>query len=118
MPHFWCLAIRFKEDYKDGGFPVLPVQLGVPRTLYHMGLYVFAYVGVALSAPFFLTANVLYLVLVLPISMKVLWEFFKYHNEKAEKSWLPFFMWVNGSLLVYLAVPVMDKWLYWMVSYV
>lgn len=118
MPHFWCLAIRFREDYKSGGVPVLPVRLGIPRTMYHIGLYVFAYVGVALAAPWFLHAHVLYLALVLPISLKVIWEFFKYLEQKSERSWLPFFLWINFSLIVYLAVPVMDKWLYWMVQYV
>ena len=114
MPHFWCLAIRFKDDYQSGGIPVLPVRLGIPKTLYHIGLYVFSYVGVALAAPWFLKANIMYLALVLPISLKVLWEFFKYHEHQAEKSWLPFFLWVNFSLIVYLAVPVMDKWLFFM----
>ena len=67
MPHFWCIAIRFKEDYKQGGVPVLPVNLGVPRTLYHIGLYVFAYAGIAIASPWFLQANIFYLLLVLPI---------------------------------------------------
>ena len=39
MPHFWSLAIRYKEDYVKGGFPVLPAKLGVDRTLYHIGIY-------------------------------------------------------------------------------
>ncbi|HMN69620.1 MAG TPA: protoheme IX farnesyltransferase [Bdellovibrionales bacterium] len=117
MPHFWSLAIRFREDYKQGGFPVLPVTVGVNRALYHVGLYVFAYVGVALTAPFFLQAHLLYLMLVLPISLKVLWEFFKYFQAKESRAWLPFFLWTNLSLLIYLAVPVMDKWLYWVLNY-
>lgn len=112
MPHFWALAIRFREDYQAGGVPVLPTQVGVNRALYHIGLYVFTYVGVALMAPWFLQAHALYLLLVFPISMKVLWEFFKYFKSGAGKSWLPFFLWTNLSLLVYLAVPVMDKWIY------
>ncbi len=112
MPHFWSLAIRFRDDYEKGGFPVLPVRLGVNRALYHIGLYVFTYVGVALAAPFFLRANVLYLLLVLPMALKVLWEFFKYYqSENARSSWLPFFLWTNLSLLIFLAVPVMDKWI-------
>ncbi len=53
MPHFWALAIRFRDDYAKGGFPVMPVKLGVERSLYHIGLYMFTYVGVALTAPFF-----------------------------------------------------------------
>ena len=38
MPHFWSLAIRYKDDYKKGGFPVLPAVIGVPKTLFHIGL--------------------------------------------------------------------------------
>ena len=112
MPHFWSLAIRFKEDYRAGGIPVLPVRLGVDRSLYHIGLYVFTYVGVALLAPWFLQAHALYLLLVFPISIKLIWEFFKYFRQGEGRGWLPFFLWTNVSLLVYLAVPVMDKWLY------
>ncbi|MGE4130932.1 MAG: protoheme IX farnesyltransferase [Bdellovibrionales bacterium] len=113
MPHFWALAIRFREDYEKGGFPVLPVRLGVNRALFHIGLYVFTYVGVAVMSPWFLQAHMLYLFLVLPISAKVVWEFFKYYRSTEAKAWLPFFLWVNMSLLVYLAVPVLDKWLTW-----
>lgn len=117
MPHFWSLAIRFREDYENGGFPVLPVRLGVNRALYHVGLYVFTYVGVALLAPWFLQAHVLYFVLVVPISIKVLIEFNKYYRAQEAKAWLPFFLWTNLSLLIYLAVPVMDKWIHWMTTY-
>lgn len=113
MPHFWALAIRFREDYENGGFPVLPVRVGVSRALYHVGLYVFTYVGVAMMAPLFLRAHALYVLLVLPISLKVIWEFAKYYRNQERQSWLPFFLWTNLSLLIYLAVPVMDKWLSW-----
>lgn len=117
MPHFWLLAIRFREDYNNGGVPVLPARLGVQRALYHIGLYVFAYVGVALAAPWFLQAHMLYLLLVLPVSLKVLWEFRKYLQASEGRAWLPFFLWTNLSLLIYLAVPVMDKWLHWVFDY-
>ena len=113
MPHFWSLAIRFRKDYELGGFPVLPVSLGVQRALYHVGLYLFTYVGVALMAPWFLQAHILYFLLVMPISLKVLVEFRKYYRNHDAKTWLPFFLWTNLSLLIYLAVPVMDKWLSW-----
>lgn len=117
MPHFWCLAIRYKEDYRSGGIPVLPAQLGVSKTLYHIGLYVFAYVGVALASPWLLEANVLYLLLVLPISAKVLFEFFRYLKSEGQQRWLPFFLWTNLSMLIYLGVPVFDKWFYFISNY-
>lgn len=111
MPHFWCLAIRFKEDYKQGGFPVLPVQLGVQKTLFQIGIWTFIYVAMALSAPWFIKTSFLYLLLCVPFALKVLWEFFKYFKE--QKFWLSFFLWTNLSLLVFLAVPVLDKWLFY-----
>ncbi len=113
MPHFWALAIRFRDDYARGGFPVLPVTVGVDRAIYHMGLYVFVYVGVALLAPWFTQAHIVYLLLVLPMSLKVLWEFMKYYRSDANRGWLSFFLWTNLSLLIYLAAPVMDKWITW-----
>lgn len=117
MPHFWSLAIRFREDYRQGGVPVLPVSVGVNRAMYHVGIYVFTYVGVALMAPLFLRAHMLYVFLVLPISLKVIWEFYKYFQAREAKAWLPFFLWTNLSLLIYLSVPVMDKWLFWVLNF-
>lgn len=110
MPHFWALALKFKDDYAAGGIPVLPVALGTERTLFQIGLYTFAYVGVALAAPWFVHASWLYLVLVLPFAFKILQEFFRFYRSKGTERWFAFFMWVNISMLVFLIVPVIDKW--------
>lgn len=108
MPHFWVLAIRFKEDYRAGGVPVLPAVVGDERTVFHIGLYTFVYVGVALAAPWFVHASWVYLLLVVPFAVKILIEFFKY--QKSQSRWFPFFMWTNVSMLVFIIVPVIDKW--------
>ncbi|MCB0390861.1 MAG: heme o synthase [Bdellovibrionales bacterium] len=114
MPHFWCLAIKFKNDYKSGGIPVLPLGIGEERTKYHMGIYTFVYIGVALTAPLFTRSSWLYLFLIVPFAIKVLIEFFKYFEAKSnDKNWLPFFLWINLSMLVFLAAPVLDKWFYY-----
>ncbi len=114
MPHFWCLAIRFREDYAAGGIPVLPVRLGTERTLFHMALYVFAYVATAAAAPYFTSARWAYIFLVLPLSFIVVWQFMRFYKsvvEKHEKTkWLPFFLWTNLSILIFLAAPVVDRW--------
>lgn len=110
MPHFWSLAIRFKDDYAKGGIPVLPVKIGTERTLFHMGLYTFAYVGMAVASPFFTTAYFAYGLVVLPFAFKVLYEFFRYYQAGGGKRWLPFFLWTNFSVLVFLIAPVIDKW--------
>lgn len=113
MPHFWCLAIQYKNDYKSGGIPVLPLGIGEERTKYHMGLYTFVYVGVALTAPLFTHSRWLYLLVMVPFAIKVIIEFMKYfQSQNHEKSWLPFFLWINVSMLAFLAAPVLDKWFY------
>lgn len=114
MPHFWVLAIRFKEDYIKGGFPVLPAVLGNRKTHYHIGLYMFVYAGLALVSPWFLQANALYVLVVLPLCLKLLYEFFKYFQSQNETRWLPFFLWVNISLLVFIGAPVFDRWFYFL----
>ncbi|MEY4717862.1 MAG: hypothetical protein RL563_480 [Pseudomonadota bacterium] len=110
MPHFWSLAIRFKDDYAAGGIPVLPVRIGTEGTLYHMGLYMFAYVGLAVASPFFTSVYFFYALVVLPFAFKVLYEFFRYYRTGGEQRWLPFFLWTNFSVLIFLIAPVIDKW--------
>lgn len=112
MPHFWCLAIRYREDYAKGGIPTLPVAIGIPKTLYHMGLYVFVYTLMALASPLFVRVHVFYLFLVVPVAFAVVWEFMRFYRSHGEKGWLRFFLLVNMSLLIFLMVPVLDRWLY------
>jgi protoheme IX farnesyltransferase len=116
MPHFWSLAIRFREDYQKGGIPVLPAVLGVERALFHIGLYVFVYVAWAMAAPWFFDMKLTYFLLIFPFALKVLWEFWLYFKSRGEVGWFRFFMWVNASLLVFLFVPVAQKWTFFFMS--
>jgi heme o synthase len=78
----------------------------------------FAYVGLAAAAPWFFKSHIFYIFLMLPMACKVLYEFFKYFHARAEQNWLPFFLWVNFSMLAFIAAPVMDKWLYfWLTGF-
>lgn len=110
MPHFWVLAIRFKDDYAAGGIPTLPVALGMEKTLFQIGLYTLVYVGVALAAPAFVHTSWMFALLTVPFVFKVLQEFVRYYRSKGTERWLAFFMWLNVSMLVFLIIPVIDKW--------
>lgn len=110
MPHFWTLAIKFIDDYRLGGIPTLPVRLGVPTTLFHVGLYTFVYCGVAVAAPFFLRTSWVYAALVFPFVFMLLKEFFRLYRSEGRERWFQFFMWTNISMLVFLFIPVIDKW--------
>jgi protoheme IX farnesyltransferase len=47
-PHFWALALRYREDYAAAGVPMLPVVAGVEATTRRMLLYTGLMVGVSL----------------------------------------------------------------------
>lgn len=110
MPHFWTLAIKYKEDYRLGNIPTLPTALGVHKTLFHVGLYTFTYAGVAIASPFFLGASWVYAAFVFPFAFMLLKEFFRVYKSDANERWFAFFMWTNISMLVFVFVPVIDKW--------
>ncbi len=38
-PHFWALAMRYKDDYASAGVPMLPVVIGEQRTTWHILAY-------------------------------------------------------------------------------
>ena len=110
MPHFWTLAIKYVEDYRLGAIPTLPVSLGIQKTLFHIGLYTFTYCGIAIAAPFFLHTSWLYAALVFPFAFMLLKDFFQMYRTEAREKWLAFFMWTNVSMLVFVFIPVIDKW--------
>lgn len=116
MPHFWVLAIRYKDDYAAGGIPTLPVAKGIPKTLYQIAMYTFAYVGVALAAPLFVHASWLYVLLTIPFVFKVMQECYRYYKSNGTERWLAFFMWLNISMLVFIVIPVIDKWNFLFIS--
>lgn len=109
MPHFWSLALHYKEDYRSAGIPVLPLRLGLGKTIYYIGFYLLSYLGLALISPLFFKMNIVYVFLLIPFCIKVFLEFMKF-SEKLK--WKPFFMWLNFSVLLFLWAPVCDLWIY------
>jgi heme o synthase len=47
-PHFWALALVYKEDYARGGFPMMPVVKGEAHTRWEILLYTLAMAGASL----------------------------------------------------------------------
>jgi protoheme IX farnesyltransferase len=112
MPHFWVLALRYREDYSKGGFPTLPVAKGVDRTVTEIVVWCLAYCALSLLAPFFIphaggwsiaAASAMSLVLLIQ-----LWRFTR--APESSGAWLRFFLSVNFSLLVFLIAFALDAW--------
>ncbi len=113
MPHFWALALRYQQDYAKGGFPTLPVKHGLGVTIRQITVWCLSYVGLALIAPLFMRVGWVYLIPTGMISVKVIWELYRYAklgDVAGGPGWLKFFLWVNFSLIIYLGAAVVDLW--------
>jgi protoheme IX farnesyltransferase len=48
-PHFWALALRFEDDYRAAGVPMLPVVAGARATSIQILLYAVLLTGISLA---------------------------------------------------------------------
>lgn len=110
MPHFWALALRYRTDYERGGIPTLPVVEGLGVTVNHIILWCLAYVGLALVGPLFIHVGATYCIVTFFMSLKILVELKRFVRAPETQQWLRFFLWINFSLIIYLAAAVFDLW--------
>lgn len=119
MPHFWILALRFKDDYELGKFPTLPVAEGTGVTIFQIILWCLGYVGIALMAPLFLNVRAIYLSVTFPVVAILLWTLRRFvqstanpnnHHDPKQSRWLPFFLWINFSLILFIGAAALDLW--------
>ena len=68
-PHFWALALRYRDDYQAAGVPMLPVVVGTESTIEHIVAYTYVMVGVSLML--FVTGSVGWLYLAVAIGLGV-----------------------------------------------
>jgi protoheme IX farnesyltransferase len=117
MPHFWVLALKYRADYASGDFPTLPVTHGTGVTVSRIITWCLAYVGIATLGPLFMNVRGIYCVTAFLMSMKLLWELRKFVKQPESKSWLHFFLWVNFSLIIYIAAAGVDLWSVYLIRY-
>ncbi|HEY6629098.1 MAG TPA: heme o synthase [Acidimicrobiia bacterium] len=84
-PHFWALAIRYKDDYARAGVPMLPVVVGVEATTRKMLLYTALMVGITLLLVPVAGMSWIYLVAAIGLGAWFLWDSWRVylHPEQA-----------------------------------
>ncbi|WP_063566135.1 heme o synthase [Paenibacillus sp. O199] len=83
-PHFWALAIRRVEDYRAGGFPLLPVVKGIERTKIQMIPYLVLQIFVPVLMYAYGYAGIFYLTVSLILS--VLWLYYALKGFSAQNT--------------------------------
>ncbi|MTV24879.1 protoheme IX farnesyltransferase [Nitriliruptoraceae bacterium ZYF776] len=70
-PHFWALAMKYREDYARAGLPMLPVTHGNDETTRQILLYSYQLLAIVLLSTVALQAGWLYVTVALALT--VLW---------------------------------------------
>jgi protoheme IX farnesyltransferase len=82
-PHFWALALRYRDDYAAAGVPMLPVVVGTEATTRRMLLYTTLVVGVSLMLVPLAAMSWVYLVAAVCLGAWFLWETWLVHRDPA-----------------------------------
>jgi protoheme IX farnesyltransferase len=80
-PHFWALAIRYREDYERAGVPMLPVVAGVQATTRRMLLYTGLMVAVSLLLVPVAGMRWVYLAAALGLGAWFLWDTWRVYRR-------------------------------------
>ncbi len=105
-PHFWALAIKYKDDYAAAGIPMLPVvatMRSVQKQMWFHTLFM-----IATSFAVLVSAHLpwwSYVVTVL-LSLGFASQLFKISGEQAEQSALRLFQWSITYLSIYSLILV------------
>ncbi|MBT3445486.1 protoheme IX farnesyltransferase [bacterium] len=86
-PHFWALAQYLSEDYKKGGFPVMPVVYGQEYTNYLISIYSLTLLPVSLYFWIVGLASNFYAVIAIILGIYFLYQvFISFKNKKFYKN--------------------------------
>jgi protoheme IX farnesyltransferase len=99
-PHFWALALRYREDYARAGVPMLPVVVGERETARHILLYGVLLVAITLMFGPVGQMGAIYLVAALVLGGWFLWHAARLWRAVTEQRAMKVF----HASIVYLAL--------------
>lgn len=86
-PHFWALALKYKEDYFKASIPMYPVIYGDEKTRKVMMFYSLSLIPTVLSLYIFDKAGLIYLAAAILLTGKFVWDsvrlYLDHNNDKA-----------------------------------
>ena len=110
MPHFWALALRYKEDYAAGGFPMVAEAVGVAGTARLILVYAFGLTALSLAAPTFGLGGVVSLAAAAVLGWRLIWLATKFARHPEDpRGWLSLFLFSNLYLLILFLVFVGER---------
>ena len=90
-PHFWALALKYKEDYAQAGIPMYPVIHGEHKTRLVMFLYTLTLIPCVASLFFFHQAGIAYFILSMGLTLKFAFDAYQLYSSASNERAMPFF---------------------------
>jgi protoheme IX farnesyltransferase len=110
MPHFWALALRYRNDYAAGGFPMVSEAVGVEGTARLILLYALALTALSLAAPTFGLGGPVSFAAAAVLGYRLVRLAARFAETPHDpRGWLSLFLFSNLYLLLLFAVMVFER---------
>ncbi len=107
-PHFWALSLRYFDDYKAAGIPMLPVAKGVDVALREIVVYSVVVFATTLSLPLVADTGVIYLAAAILLGLVFVWRAFQLARHGTPERAIKFFTLSNLYLAALFAAIAVD----------
>lgn len=107
-PHFWALAIKYKEDYRAAGVPMLPVTRGIKGTAKSILIYTAQMIAVTLLLVPVAGMGIIYLVAALSLGVLFISKAIQLWRDETVESAMKVFTYSITYLFVLFVVIAID----------
>ncbi len=108
-PHFWSLAIKYKDDYARANIPMLPTVKGLEVTRQQIFYYTLALIPTVFSLWAFGAAGVIYGVLAGALTLYFVWLAYKLYKTKENQRAMPLFFYSCFYLFGVFGALTLDR---------
>jgi len=107
-PHFWALSLRYFDDYKAAGIPMLPVAKGVDVALRQIVVYSVVVFAITLGLPFATDMGAVYVVAAVVLGVMFVVRAVQLARQGTPERAISFFMFSNLYLASLFAAVAVD----------
>jgi protoheme IX farnesyltransferase len=107
-PHFWALALRYKDDYAAAGVPMLPVVKSARSVGGHILAYAVVVVAITLSLFGFTDLGALYLAAAIGLGIAFIVEALRLRRDATPARAMHLFMFSNTYLALLFCAIALD----------
>jgi protoheme IX farnesyltransferase len=107
-PHFWALALRYRDDYAAAGIPMLPVVKGTQATARQIVVYSGVVVAVTLLLFGVEPMGLVYLAAAIGLGGAFIWQAARLAHDPTPQRAIKLFMYSNTYLALLFAAIAVD----------